>query len=250
MPECPSCKRELTTMHGVRTHHTRVHDEHLPNRTCKGCSTTFYDETSQRSFCDNCDPRAGSNNSNWRGGKCRADCRQCGAEFEYYESDKAGKFCPECVSDSDRFLGEAHVSTAKRVERECEHCADVMEVRQSRIENGGGRFCSHECLCNWMSANVVGEAHHQWRSGGATYGGSWWTVRRKALERDAHQCQHCGSKRSEMGREPDVHHLRPVREFDEPESAHYLANVVSLCRSCHRNVEVGNISPPSPGDER
>jgi 5-methylcytosine-specific restriction endonuclease McrA len=45
----------------------------------------------------------------------------------------------------------------------------------------------------------------------------------------------------ELGQEPDVHHRTPVRSFDIPEDAHSLDNVVTLCRSCHRNVEEGTI---------
>jgi len=42
-----------------------------------------------------------------------------------------------------------------------------------------------------------------------------------------------------IGREPDIHHIKPVREFDDPADAHQLDNVVCLCRSCHRTVESG-----------
>ncbi|WP_306438828.1 HNH endonuclease [Natronococcus pandeyae] len=44
-----------------------------------------------------------------------------------------------------------------------------------------------------------------------------------------------------MGREPDVHHITPVREFENPQRAHTVDNLISLCRSCHRLAEIGSI---------
>lgn len=82
------------------------------------------------------------------------------------------------------------------------------------------------------------------RSGGdgtAVYNGDWLQVKRRALERDDHQCQHCGKDKETIGREPDIHHIRPVREFEDPQDAHTTENVVALCRSCHRRAEVGNV---------
>jgi len=52
----------------------------------------------------------------------------------------------------------------------------------------------------------------------------------------------CGKERAETGHEPDVHHIEPVRNFDDPQDAHTLDNVVCLCRSCHRYAEIGEIS--------
>jgi predicted HNH restriction endonuclease len=49
-----------------------------------------------------------------------------------------------------------------------------------------------------------------------------------------------------MGREPDVHHITPVRDFDEPQNAHTLDNVICLCRSCHRLAEIGKVPHPDP----
>nr|WP_311136853.1 HNH endonuclease [Natronosalvus rutilus] len=62
------------------------------------------------------------------------------------------------------------------------------------------------------------------------------------LERDEYRCQSCGRGRQEIGRNPDVHHVIPVRTFDDPEDAHTLDNVVSLFRRCHRLAEEGSIA--------
>ncbi|MFB6166197.1 MAG: hypothetical protein ABEJ31_13635 [Haloarculaceae archaeon] len=34
----------------------------------------------------------------------------------------------------------------------------------------------------------------------------------------------------------------PIREFDAPQDAHTLSNVVALCRSCHLQVVHGTLS--------
>jgi 5-methylcytosine-specific restriction endonuclease McrA len=72
-------------------------------------------------------------------------------------------------------------------------------------------------------------------------------VRERALERDDRTCVLCGTDAAELGRNPDVHHIVPVRAFVESavlieNDAHTLDNVVSLCPSCHRTAEFGGVS--------
>lgn len=236
----------------MRQHHTKVHGEALPNRTCKGCGTAFHDTDAKRDYCGDCDPNAGENNGNWTDARETTECKRCGGEFSFYPSDKEGIYCGACVEDADEFLGTPYreVHDIERVRRSCEHCGKEFRILKSDLAVRAGRFCSHDCLCDWMSENQTGENHHQWRPGETNYTGDWWAVRRAARERDDHVCQHCGVSRDEMGREPDVHHIEPVRTFDDPQESHRLDNVVCLCRSCHRGVEEGTIDAPLPTDER
>lgn len=242
--DCPTCGKSLETEQGVRIHHTKVHGTTLPNRVCKGCNADFYDPDSKRSYCEECNPNAGSNNGNWKGAKEESECEICGQLFEYYPSNKKGVFCPSCVDESTVFLGDQFVKKAEHIDKECEYCGTMMEVLQSEISNGRGKFCSQTCLSGWMSENRVGENHHQWEGGEIEYGQNWWRIRRKALQRDEYTCQQCGATKPELGRNPDVHHIKRVRDFEKPQSAHTLDNVISLCRSCHRNVEEGNVPTP------
>lgn len=236
---CPTCGRELTTEGGMRQHHTKVHSEPLPNRVCKGCGSEFYDTKAQRTYCDDCNPNAGEPNGNWRWGKATGKCRLCGSGFSYYPSDKEGVYCPECVAESDEFLGTPsfEVRDVERIETRCDNCDTSMTVLASDRRRGGGKYCSVECYGEWLSENVVGESHHQWEGGPIEYGRRWWAIRRQALERDEHTCQRCGKTRGDLGQEPDIHHLEPVRSFNNPQDAHTLENVTCLCRSCHRIVE-------------
>jgi len=233
--DCPTCGKSLSSERGMRQHHTKVHDDPLPNRTCKGCGDDFYDPKARLIYCEECDPNEGANNGNWKGGKERTACERCGSEFEYYPSNKKGVFCPECVRKSDEFLGDhyAEVHDIEPVERECEHCGGSFSVLPCFLRQGGGKFCSRDCL----HAELYGGR----RSEPAAYSGDWYEVRRRARDRDNHRCQYCGKSRDEIGQEPDVHHITPVRDFDDPQDAHTLDNLVSLCRSCHRYAEVGQI---------
>lgn len=243
--QCPSCAKQLPTKQGTRIHHTKVHGEPLPNRTCQGCEIEFYDSKARRKYCTDCNPNAGKHNGNWHDAKEVASCKQCESTFNFYPSNKKGVYCPTCVEDSDEFLGEQYVKEADRVEVECNFCGSQMSVLESRIENGGGKFCSKRCLANWMSENRRGPNHHQWEGGTINYGRKWWAVRRQALCRDEYTCQRCGLTKDDLGCNPDVHHILRVRDFDNPQQAHTLDNVVSLCRNCHRNVEAGNVPVPT-----
>lgn len=239
--DCPTCGKELRTERGMRQHHTKVHGESLPNRTCEGCGTEFYDEKARLSYCDGCDPNAGEHNGNWSDAKETAECRLCDDEFEYYPSDKDGVFCPACVEEAEAFLGTPsyELREIERVERTCENCGVVSEYLKTEVDRGRGRFCDRDCHSEWMSENWVGENHHAWLGTDSTgwYTGKWWRVRREVLERDGHACRLCGTTRDELGQEPDVHHIEPIRTFEDPQDAHTLDNVVCLCKSCHNVAE-------------
>lgn len=229
--ECPKCDKILRTLQGLRIHHTKIHDEHLPNRTCQDCKTQFYDPKSQRVYCDDCNPNAGQNNGNWKNGTETAECKLCGETFDYYPSDKKGVYCSTCVENSEEFLGTpyAEVHDIKRVTRGCEQCGEEMLLLKSDLERRerNGRFCSHECLC--LALQESNDAN--------SYNKGWTELRRKALRRDGNRCQECGVHKSSLDSDLDVHHLKPVREFKEASDAHTLSNVVCLCRSCHIRLE-------------
>lgn len=246
---CPTCGRDFSSERGVRQHHAMAHDRPLPNRTCVDCGSEFYDPKSRRKYCDSCNPNAGRNNGNWSDATETAACRTCGSEFEYYPSNKDGVYCDACVTEADGLLPE-NPAEKRRVETECTHCGSTMRVVPSRsTDREHGVFCSRTCHGEWLSEHVVGSEHHQWEGGTIEYGGSWWQVREAALARDDYRCQQCGLSRTQLDRNPDVHHIERVRDFEDPEEAHRLSNVVTLCRSCHRRVEEGDLPVPTPATE-
>lgn len=87
-----------------------------------------------------------------------------------------------------------------------------------------------------------GEDHHLWKGGGEDYYGSNWPLQRqRAILRDQYRCQVCGVSQWRYYQDYDVglhiHHIKPIREFDEPEEANTLDNLVTLCASCHKDYE-------------
>ncbi len=56
--------------------------------------------------------------------------------------------------------------------------------------------------------------------------------RSAALARDNRRCQDCGARE-----DLHVHHIDPVRDFADSKEAHYLENLVTLCKYCHPKWE-------------
>lgn len=249
--ECPTCDKKLATKSGVRQHHTKSHGRPLPNRVCKGCDEKFYDPEAQRTYCDDCHSNSGSNNGNWKAAKELAECVVCGAEFSYYPTNKDGVYCSQCIAEATGILPRKPTNESGRIVTNCLYCGTKMSVVQSRLETTKrGVFCDQQCHGNWLSENVVGENHHQWEGGSIWYGQGWWRTRKRALERDEYECQNCGKTEEQLGQKPDVHHIDRVRNFDQPQDAHTLNNVITLCRSCHRHVESGVVKMPTRSSEK
>jgi DEAD/DEAH box helicase domain-containing protein len=67
------------------------------------------------------------------------------------------------------------------------------------------------------------------------YGMNWEFQRKLARARDHYRCQLCGAP--EIERAHHVHHKIPFRLFTNAQEANDLANLVTLCPSCHHKVE-------------
>jgi hypothetical protein len=114
--------------------------------------------------------------------------------------------------------------------------------------NEKGRYSIWPYLRRWGSWNDALRAagfrinkHHGVSDDRRLYEGNWLTQRAKALERDDWQCRVCGmsddAHRDVHGRGLEVHHRKKARTFDDLDEANRLANLVTLCRRCHREVE-------------
>lgn len=88
-----------------------------------------------------------------------------------------------------------------------------------------------------------GEDNPAWKGGNShNYSSKQWRKQREeALERDDYECQACGMTNdehlNEFGRELDVHHIEPLRTFNDPVDSHDLDNLITLCRPHHREYE-------------
>lgn len=163
-------------------------------------------------------------------------CTECGdTVIKVQESHTKGlSFCnKECESEwrtkqtgEDSFRWEGGVP-----ERECPICEET--------HKNGGRYrktCSDECLERYHKSRIgYGENNPNWKGGyGEYYGSEWEEAREVIRERDENICQVCEETSENW---MPVHHIIPVREFDDPNEAHFEENMVQVCRSCHMTVE-------------
>ncbi|MFZ5915326.1 MAG: DEAD/DEAH box helicase [Chloroflexota bacterium] len=99
----------------------------------------------------------------------------------------------------------------------------------------------------WFSlAESVGrqlEAEGVLRLDSGDRGPNWAEQRQAVRARDGYRCRHCNAP-ERPGRQHDVHHLTPFREFgylpgqnDHYVAANRLENLVTLCPACHQRAE-------------
>lgn len=83
------------------------------------------------------------------------------------------------------------------------------------------------------------------------YGQNWHEQRQQALERDNYECRVCGltEEQHQAAHEQSlhVHHIKPLRTFDDPEDANTLDNLVALCKGCHNRWEGIPLRPQRVG---
>lgn len=252
---CPECGREFESERTLRVHHSRKHGELLPSYECAHCGDWF-DAEHERKYCspscrDAAVSREGEANPNYSDAVERTGCRLCGESFEYYPSSKKGHYCPACVEERDwrttpSVSGEANSRwNGGKQAYSCVVCDKTVERYASEVTDTV--VCSEDCRRKWLSEAFSGPGHPNWEGGeNPAYGRGWNAVREQALQRDGYRCVVCGTTREELGRNPDVHHIVPVRWFAESDDhdltdAHFPDNVVSLCPSCHRKAEFGKI---------
>jgi len=91
----------------------------------------------------------------------------------------------------------------------------------------------------WLSlsetvVNTLREAG-AWKNDVNDYGRDWPALRAAVRQRDEYLCQVCGLP--ENGRQHDVHHKQPFRQFTSAVEANRMNNLVTLCPACHRKAE-------------
>lgn len=178
----------------------------------------------------------------WRNGKLFRQvppkvivtCTGCGKEFEKHPCLTVGR--------------EKHYCTMKcrknKAKRTCDQCGKIVERNASAMQKDF-IFCSRECNFLWKSEHQSGENNRNWKGGYKNYyGPNWRAQRRAARKRDNHTCQMCGKTKYEVGKELDVHHKIPFRDFnyirgenDNYLQANHLDNLITLCKICHLKTE-------------
>jgi len=173
----------------------------------------------------------------------------CDERFEAYQSrvdNGKDKYCStDCKYDDIQsyvISGEDHVQydASTHVDKVCKWCETEMTVRQSRLDEGRGVFCSEDCHAEWRSVVVSGENHPSYIDGGGrNYGRNWGEQKAKAHKRAHSKCEHpdCSTTSADWGKSLDVHHIVPFRLHESYKQANKLDNLLVLCRSHHQELE-------------
>jgi transposase-like protein len=109
----------------------------------------------------------------------------------------------------------------------------VCEESDSITEASDRLDCTRKTTSRWMEKHNI--EIEFWESDGysSPYPGDWRNIAEEIRKRDE-ECLVCGVS---PDRTLSVHHIIPVKEFENPTEAHHHKNLMCVCRSCHRKVE-------------
>ena len=185
-------------------------------RTCKQCQGSFrfllviqkHNRMTRGQFC--------SRRCHWAHVRAQQPihaCPKCGKIFTDSPSIRR-KYC------SLKCSGRAWVD---RITVHCQECGKAYAVERKRAANS--KCCSLLCVNKYFTRiSRIYELDCQRRC----HTKGWARLRRQIIERDGGKCRVCGSRLI-----LSIHHKIPwhVVRLDEP------ANLVTLCKACHYQVE-------------
>lgn len=158
-------------------------------------------------------------------------CEYCGKSTCTYPSRCTQRFCSaECREASKK----------RPVSIRCAGCGTVFQVMYARRYR---RYCTHECYFNSLQL----EGNPRWNGGRAHYYGPSYPAQREAARvRDNFTCQVCDLPERDSFRELDVHHIIAFKRYGLKRhvEANRLANLITLCHSCHIKIETGTAHLP------
>lgn len=174
-------------------------------------------------------------------------CPICDEKFEVNQCREWRVYCSrKCMAEAysdGRLTGENHPRWVKKTEIECDNCGECYTPAPSRVSES--KFCSWICFKESQEDLMpTGKNHPRYKGGRQRYYGSnWYKIRRKVLKRDDYECVICGRGKQEIGRSPSVHHIKPLRYFDQKENANTLINLITVCPKHHGMIEGWGLSP-------
>lgn len=203
--DCPSCDDTFSSSSDMKRHHAMKHNESIA-----GFSTT---------------------------------CTECGDTVikRVEEHTQGNSFCNQnCLGSwkSKQQSGDGHWNwSGGPLLRACVVCGDEYEVYKHEVDRRA--TCgSRQCKSEYFSTLTSGENNPNWKGGyDKYYGETWNDSRERIVNRDNNICQRCGRDGTIDGRTMPVHHVVPVREFDDPDKAHFDRNMYQVCLSCHPKLE-------------
>lgn len=186
---------------------------------CKICGTTTQINQSARNLPVYCSP-------NCRKKKHHIKCVIC--EKMFYTSHHDSKTCSKPCA--------CKLVSQKIVKYTCSSCKEVYERPSSLVRTKTNNFCSRKCASKHFS---IGRLNTSQR-----YGKDWHIIRENRLRFDHYTCLSCMKHNSELDVRLEVHHVIPIKEFEQPDDGNYKENLRTLCSTCHHKVEKGKIPCP------
>lgn len=164
-------------------------------------------------------------------------CTQCGKKYLTAKRNTQlheRKFCSFACQGQfkkENFTKE-NSPCYNRIERSCGYCGKKLLIPPHR-DKYEKVYCDEICMGKDYETRMTKEGNPRWRGGKlGFYGSNWTKARNEALERDNHVCKLC-QKEPTSASPLHVHHIIPIKLFDQPEDANYLDNLVCLCSKCH-----------------
>lgn len=154
-------------------------------------------------------------------------CRACRKPLEPATGSRPRSYCNQACRTEGWRLRHATVEIV------CDQCGKLVRRSPTSVDHAEkNHFCSTRCKGKWMSANLLGEKHPNWKGDKLSYlsgiirrhsRGKEWAA--AVLANAEGLCERCGSSAK------DAHHKREVAEL----LAMILdpANGEALCKSCH-----------------
>lgn len=171
-------------------------------RICIYCKEIFFTiNTSNRQKCDKCRKKA------------LTTCKYC---KKIKPIRKGSKFCSKSCS----------INYNKQFKKEikCFYCGKKFLKSKIYIFKNKNHFCSDICKNTYYNK--------KYKRSSLRYGDQWWDKRLLALERDGYKCLICESENNLQ-----VHHFTKLKNFKNPNDAHYLNNLGTFCKKCHYKIE-------------
>ena len=180
----------------------------------------------------------GKGNPNYKGGKIKIKCEQCGIEFDvspYKIKEGCRNFCSiECTGrwKSENIRGdECYQWNGGLVTQICKECGIEFKAHPCLIKKGYGIFCSRKCGGEWASKNRSGNKSHNWKGGISfeEYPEEFDDALKQLIrERDDFTCQLCWKEENEK--------KHPIHHIDYNKKNCNLWNLITLCRGCNAKV--------------
>ena len=254
---CPNCHKKFSYFpsayeSGKKIYCSRACQSQASRNTaiCPECGKTFwYYKSWPRKYCSR--KCSAANNAIKNLGVIEISaiyCEICGKEIlnnrwvgrRFCSQNCFGKYLKQTQTGKPRpeVKGE-RPDLQKRVDITCEVCGKVFRLTQ--VHAIGRHCCSRKCSSRLQQITTAGANNFNWKGGyDPYYGPNWRQQRRNARYRDGYACRICGKTEAEAGKEHDVHHIKPFREFgiENYQKANHLSNLITLCDQCHRLQEV------------